>query len=242
MGARGATAASEAGDVVILTDHLERLAEALGIARRTRAVAFQSASAGMALSVMAMVIAALGFLAPVAGAVAQEAIDVAVILYALRALGGARTPILAAADLQLGSRLSAAHVQLAGSLQQIRVTADELDGLDPRDRRMRAERILALLVEEILPHEQLDEEALYPAVARLIGGEDPTGPMSRAHVEIRHLVRLLQRFLEDAGTGGVLDEDIIELRRLLYSLYVVLTLHFSQEEQGYHSLLASRAD
>ena len=242
MGARGATAASEAGDVVILTDRLERLAEAIEIARHTRAIAFQSASAGMALSAIAMVVAGVGLLAPVAGALVQEAIDVAVILYALRALGGAKAPTLTAADLQLGSRLSTAHLELAGSLLKIRVTADELDGLDPKDRLVRAHMVLELLVGQILPHEELDEEALYPVVARLIGGEDPTGPMSRAHVEIRHLVRLLQRFLDDTGSNGIVDEDVVELRRLLYSLHVVLGLHFSQEEQAYHSLLARHGD
>jgi hypothetical protein len=196
----------------------------------------------MALSAIAMVVAAVGLLAPVAGALVQEAIDVAVILYALRALGGAKAPTLSAADLQLGSRLSTAHLELAGSLLQIRVTADELDGLDPKDRLVRANMVLELLVGQILPHEELDEEALYPVVARLIGGEDPTAPMSRAHVEIRHLVRLLQRFLDDTGSNGIVDEDVVELRRLLYSLHVVLGLHFSQEEQAYHSLLARHGD
>jgi heavy metal translocating P-type ATPase len=67
MGARGSTASSEAGDVVILTDRLERLAEALRISRRTRRIAFQSAATGMGLSAIAMVVAALGLLAPVGG-------------------------------------------------------------------------------------------------------------------------------------------------------------------------------
>ena len=90
MGARGATASAEAADVVITVDRLDRLAEALAIARRSRAIAVQSVVAGMALSLAAMIAAAAGFLPPVAGALLQEAIDVAVILNALRALGGGR--------------------------------------------------------------------------------------------------------------------------------------------------------
>lgn len=88
MGARGATASSQAADVVLLQDRLDRLADALEIARRARGIALQSVLAGMGLSLAAMIVAAAGYLPPLAGAVFQEAIDVAVILNALRALGG----------------------------------------------------------------------------------------------------------------------------------------------------------
>lgn len=86
MGARGAAASSEAADVVLLVDRLDRLAEALAIARRSRSIALQSVTIGLGLSLAAMVVAALGHLPPVQGALLQEAIDVGVILNALRAL------------------------------------------------------------------------------------------------------------------------------------------------------------
>lgn len=86
MGARGSAASSEAADVVLLVDHLDRLADALLVAHRTRRIALQSVFAGIGLSVAAMVVAALGYLPPVQGALTQEAIDIAVILNALRAL------------------------------------------------------------------------------------------------------------------------------------------------------------
>ena len=88
MGARGATASSEAAYAVIVIDRLDRVAEAVLIARRARDIAIQSVVAGMALSTAGMVLATIGVLPPVAGALFQEAIDVAVILNALRALGG----------------------------------------------------------------------------------------------------------------------------------------------------------
>ncbi|MGL5137281.1 MAG: heavy metal translocating P-type ATPase, partial [Beijerinckiaceae bacterium] len=65
-----------------------RLSEAMEIARHTRTIALQSVVVGLGLSSAGMVLAALGYLPPLAGALAQEAIDVAVILNALRALGG----------------------------------------------------------------------------------------------------------------------------------------------------------
>ena len=88
MGARGAAASSEAADVVLLVDRLDRILPAVTIARRSRAIALQSVIAGMALSIGAMLAAAAGHLAPVEGALLQEVIDVVVIFNALRALRG----------------------------------------------------------------------------------------------------------------------------------------------------------
>ena len=88
MGARGATASSEAADIVLTTDRLDRLADAMDVARWSRRIAVQSAVLGMGLSLLAMGVAALGWLPPAAGALLQEGIDVAVIINALRALRG----------------------------------------------------------------------------------------------------------------------------------------------------------
>jgi len=90
LGARGATASSEAADAVIVLDRLDRLVDALAISQRSHAIALQSVLAGMGLSVAGMIVAAFGYLPPLAGALVQEAIDVAVILNALRALAPGR--------------------------------------------------------------------------------------------------------------------------------------------------------
>jgi heavy metal translocating P-type ATPase len=86
MGARGAAASSEVAGVVVLVDELSPLARAIEIARRSRRIALQSVYIGLGLSIGGMIVAAFGYLPPVQGAVFQEAIDVAVILNALRAL------------------------------------------------------------------------------------------------------------------------------------------------------------
>jgi heavy metal translocating P-type ATPase len=88
MGAKGAAASAEAADVVLLVDALDRVLPAIRIARRSRRIALQSVAAGMGLSVVAMIAAALGAITPVEGALLQEMIDVAVIFNALRALRG----------------------------------------------------------------------------------------------------------------------------------------------------------
>ena len=91
LGARGAAASSEVADVVLLVDRIDRLADAMEIARRSRHIALQSAVIGIGLSLIAMIVATLGYLPPVQGALLQEAIDVGVVLNALRALGNPRS-------------------------------------------------------------------------------------------------------------------------------------------------------
>lgn len=86
VGATNLAAAAEAADIVLIRNDLNRIATAIEIARRSRSIAVQSIFAGIGLSLVAMVFAGAGFLPPVTGAMLQEAIDVAVILNALRAL------------------------------------------------------------------------------------------------------------------------------------------------------------
>ena len=75
---------SEAADAVVLDSSLEKTDELIHISRRMRRIALESAIGGMALSTVGMAIAAMGWMSPVAGVVAQEAIDVGAVLNALR--------------------------------------------------------------------------------------------------------------------------------------------------------------
>jgi heavy metal translocating P-type ATPase len=86
MGSAGATVSSETADAVVLVDQVDRVADAIAISRRSLHIARQSVLVGLGLSGAAMLFAAAGYLPPVQGALLQEAIDVAVILNALRAL------------------------------------------------------------------------------------------------------------------------------------------------------------
>ena len=75
---------AEAADAVVMESSLQKVDELIHIGRRMRRIALQSAVGGMALSTIGMLVAAAGHLPPVAGAVAQEIIDVAAVLNALR--------------------------------------------------------------------------------------------------------------------------------------------------------------
>ena len=88
MSTKEANVSSETADAVITVDRVDRVADALHVGRRALHIARQSVLSGMALSLGAMCIAAVGYLPPVAGALLQEGIDLAVILNALRALRG----------------------------------------------------------------------------------------------------------------------------------------------------------
>jgi len=75
---------TEAADVIVMDSSLQKIDEFLHISRRMRRIALQSAIGGMALSMFGMLLAAFGYLPPVAGALSQEVIDVLAVLNALR--------------------------------------------------------------------------------------------------------------------------------------------------------------
>lgn len=85
MGTQGLTAAANAADTVLLSTDILRVPAAVRMGRHVMRVAQQGIWIGMGLSVIAMIFASLGFIAPAAGAILQEGIDVLVILNALRA-------------------------------------------------------------------------------------------------------------------------------------------------------------
>jgi heavy metal translocating P-type ATPase len=93
LAGHGGGITAEAADVVILTDDLARVADALWISRRTMRIARQSIWVGLGLSAVGMMGASIGLLTPVAGALLQEAIDLAVIANALRAADRHRWPM-----------------------------------------------------------------------------------------------------------------------------------------------------
>ena len=240
LAARGATASSEAADVVLTVDRLDALADAILIARRSKRIALQAVVVGMGLSLVAMVAAAAGLLPPAIGAVTQEVIDVLAIGIALRAVlpGTVHTIAMPSADVAVARKLKVEHDAVLAVVEQIRAVADSLSvqdcDLTP------AHTLLDRLEGELLPHERADEAQLVPLVARALRGSDAGASMSRTHAEIEHQVSRLRRLLRDVDNDTVQPEDVIELRRLLYGLYGVLRLHNAQEEEGAFSLVPSR--
>jgi heavy metal translocating P-type ATPase len=239
LAARGATASSETADIVLTVDRIDALADAIHISRRAHRIAMQSAGLGMGLSLVAMLAAAAGLLPPAAGALLQEVIDVLAIAVALRALlpprahGLNRT--LGPVDAELARRLKAEHMAVKPIVEHVRAVADELTGTS--QDLASARRLLEQLDNQTIPHERAEQRELYPALARAMGGSDPTGTLSRSHAEIEYQVGRLRRLLDELADSPPEPEDIVELRRLLYGLYAVLRLHNAQEEEAAFTLI-----
>jgi hypothetical protein len=219
---------------VLTADRLEGLLLATRVAQRTRRIALESVFVGMGLSIVAMVFAATGFITPVSGAVLQEAIDVLVILNALRALsdGGLVAPKRAGTK-QLAQGLASAHRSLRPRVGELATLAARLDSLEPSDARSQLERVREMLEKELLPHEREEQQTAYPALARILEEEDPTGPLIQTHHEIHRIARLFGRLVAQLPADGPRLEDHRDLRRVLYGLHAILTLHFAQEEELY---------
>ncbi len=236
LGASGATASSEAAGVVLLVDRLDRVAEALQIASRSRLIAKQGVLVGMGLSLLAMLAAALGYLPPLAGAILQEGIDVAVILNALRALGAgfgnASTEKLQGDNVD---SLKHEHAQLAHVLEAVHALSGQITKQPLEQAQAELRDLLQLIETTLLPHERSDEDTLYPQLAKHLKGEDPMSAMSHTHREIFRLVKLLTRMSNDfSANGAALSPEEIQLT--LVRLDTVLGLHFEQEDELYHNL------
>jgi len=237
MGARGATASSEAADLVITVDRLDRLAEAIRLAKRSRQIAVQSVIAGMGMSLVAMGFAAFGALPVVAGALIQEAIDVAVILNALRALrGGTEVRAHVPGWEETSAGLRTEHRKLAPALARIRRLADGIDALPAGEAAAELEATRSFLVDDLMRHERQEDRTIYPMLAQAIGNEDATAALHRTHTEIFHLIGLYDRLVGDLPPEGPAREDLVDLRRVLYGLDAILRLHMAQEEELYVSL------
>ncbi|RDI34315.1 heavy metal translocating P-type ATPase [Lentzea flaviverrucosa] len=238
LGNRGSAAAAQAADAVILDDRIDRLADGVEIAANAKRIAVQSAAAGMGLALVAMGFAAFGLLPAIGGALVQEAIDVAVILYSLRALLPLRHRKMRPGTTGLLTRFDAEHAALQDVRDAVRVAADGLRAGVTTDAAEAVRHAHRLVVERLLPHEHAEEHELYPALTEEFGDQHATVPMSRGHAEIERLVRRLGRHLDEPG--GMTTDQVDDLRATLYGLDAVLRLHFAQEEEGYFVLAEPR--
>ncbi len=233
MGARGASASSEAADAVIVVDRLDRVAEAVAIARRTRNIAIQSMVAGMGLSGVAMIGATFGYVTPVVGALIQEAIDVAVIINALRALAPPnafdQVPMSEAA----ATILREDHERVETTLERLRQIADALDSVMPGEAVKYILEANSIVETSIVRHEREDEAVIYPRVSDYLKDDHGLSAMSRAHREILHQARLLARLAEGLRPAEAEPYLIRDAQRIIESIESLVHIHNAQEEDIY---------
>ena len=115
-----------------------------------------------------------------------------------------------------------------------RAAADAVTSTAPAEAMTQVRNAYHLLTSQVAPHENAEDTQLYPAVNRLLGGEDPTAPMSRAHAEIAHQIARLGRLLDDIGDQDPDEADVAERwRRVAWS---------TQDDPDAHHRMLENAD
>ncbi|MBB3239771.1 heavy metal translocating P-type ATPase [Pseudomonas sp. Tn43] len=234
MGASGATASAQAAGVVLLVDRLDRLVEALDIARRTRHIARQGVLVGMGMSLLAMVVAAFGYLPPLIGAIVQEGIDVVIIINALRALMPSRGLRQQLAGEHI-DRLQDEHDQLCAVLSDLHKMANDFALRPLEQAQADLDELVNKLQTSLARHEHEDEKNLYPLLTRNMQGEDPLSALSHAHREIFRLIHVLARMSADFSADPA-TACADEIQHQLIRLDTLVQLHFDQEEELFRYL------
>ena len=238
MGARGVTASSEAADVVLTVDRLDRLGEAIG----DRQAGWRHRPAERGVRDRDVVrrddprrcgSAPTGRRRPGPGGNRHRRHP----QRPAGAGGGRSPPRIPAPDVAMARRFVAEHRTLRPGLDRLRAAADMLGWPPDVEAIAEVRAVHRFLVEEIGPHEVAEGTELYPVLDRALGGSESTITMSRAHAEIARLIRRLGRVLDALDPDRPDAGEVLELRRLLYGLHAILRLHFAQEEEGYFSLL-----
>lgn len=125
------------------------------------------------------------------------------------------------------------HQALLPEVERMRQVADQVGEMGPGELSDQVAGAHRFLTAHLIPHADAEDAALYPVVARLMGAPRATATMSRDHAEVARLTGELGGLLDRGITGA----DAKALRRLLYGLYALISVHFAKEEEIYVPLL-----
>ena len=131
--------------------------------------------------------------------------------------------------------LRAEHGELLPHIDELRLVADGADEMSQDEIRHSLERVYQFLAKQLIPHAAVEEDALYPAVGKILGSPQATATMSRDHAEVRRLTEELGSLRSQKTSFDI--EQMKNLRRLLYGLHALLRVHFAKEEEIYLPLL-----
>jgi iron-sulfur cluster repair protein YtfE (RIC family) len=135
------------------------------------------------------------------------------------------------------------HRELLPHIDQLRTTADRI-GAMPRVRLIADVRSsIDFLTRHLRPHADVEDAVLYPEVARVMGAPTATDTMRRDHDAIARLTdELAGLHASILATGEITRTTQNELRRVLYGLHALITVHFDKEEEVYIPLVEARLD
>jgi len=134
------------------------------------------------------------------------------------------------------------HKELLPHLESLRAAGDAVGAAPSAVVRQRVDEAYDFLAHHLLPHATAEERALYPVVGKVIGAPEATRTMSRDHVEVGRLVEELAALRERLAAGTLRETEARALRRVLYGLYTLVSVHFAKEEEVYLPLLDARLD
>jgi hemerythrin-like domain-containing protein len=133
------------------------------------------------------------------------------------------------------------HRELLPHIEEIRVVADRVGAVTPDVLRTQIEEVSAFLREHLIPHARAEEAVLYPEVERAMEAPRATASMSRDHAEVAALTAELGE-IETRITDQVSPAEETDARRVLYGLYALVKLHFTEEEEIYVPVLEDALD
>jgi iron-sulfur cluster repair protein YtfE (RIC family) len=132
------------------------------------------------------------------------------------------------------------HKDLLPHIELLRTVADDIGDVPIASLRRSIDEAYAFLTHHLLPHAQAEERALYPVVGRLMGAPEATATMSRDHVAIGRLTEELGALRSHLSGTSLGASEERALRRVLYGLSTLVSVHFAKEEEVYLPLLDAR--
>jgi iron-sulfur cluster repair protein YtfE (RIC family) len=132
------------------------------------------------------------------------------------------------------------HRELLPAIARLRQAADAVGDVPLTALRQMTGEAYEFLTQRLLPHAHAEEGALYPAVGRALGAPEATATMSRDHIEIERLTDELAGLLVQLAAPTLRADQQKALRRVLYGLYTLISVHLVKEEEVYLPLLDAR--
>ena len=129
------------------------------------------------------------------------------------------------------------HRHLLPHIESLRTLADSIGAPDLNTLGAGIDEAHQFLTHHLIPHAEAEDKALYPVVARILGGPKATATMSRDHVEVGRLTSELAALRAEVTGTTIAERQERDLRRVLYGLYALVSVHFAKEEEIYLPLL-----
>ena len=132
------------------------------------------------------------------------------------------------------------HKELYPHVEALRLAGDAVYESLTTSAHDKIEESYKFLTQQLLPHAQAEEKALYPMVQKAMGAAQATATMSRDHVEVDRLTQELGTLRIHRTQLSITFDQARSLRRVLYGLYTLVKVHFAKEEEIYLPLLDSK--